>query len=145
MDQLKQQILYMRQQMYSQGMLKELSGFDTAVRLFAAPEPGAKKKTFKEKAADVWKKHKGKILAGAAIAATAGAGAYGAHKLSSKDGNIKDAVPNNPKIIDMHKPTVEEFYQKLKKGEDIPSHWATMFYDVYQKALKKYFDGESHS
>jgi len=145
MDQLKRQIVYMRQQMYSQGMLKELSGFDTAVRLFAAPESGAKKKTFKEKAADVWKKHKGKILAGAAIAAAAGAG-YGAHKLSSKDDNLKDAVPNkNLNIIDMHKPTVEEFYQKMKNGEDIPSHWATMFYDVYQKALKKYFDGESHS
>ena len=70
MNNLKQQILTTREYLLQNRMYSELGGFDAAVRLFA----DANKKSFKEKASEVWKKHKGKILAGAALAAAAGVG-----------------------------------------------------------------------
>ena len=72
MNTLKQQINETRNYLYQNRMYSELEGFDTALRMFA----DANKKSFKDKAAEVWKKHKGKIIAGAALAAAAGTGAH---------------------------------------------------------------------
>jgi chromosome segregation ATPase len=81
MNELKQQIVYMRQAMFSKGMTRELEGFDTAIRLFA----DTKKKTFKQKLSEGWQKHKGKILAGAALAAAGGAGLWGYNQKKRAD------------------------------------------------------------
>jgi outer membrane murein-binding lipoprotein Lpp len=81
MNELKQQIVYMRQAMFSKGMTRELEGFDTAIRLFA----DTKKKSFKQKLSEGWQKHKGKILAGAALAAGGGAGLWGYNQKKEAD------------------------------------------------------------
>lgn len=75
MNELKNQINNTRAYLAQNKMFSELEGFDAAIRLFA----DANKKTFKQKAAEVWKKHKGKILAGAGVLAAGGLG-YGAYK-----------------------------------------------------------------
>lgn len=73
---LNQQINETRYYLFQNRMYSELEGFDTALRMFA----DASKKSFKDKAAEVWKKHKGKIIAGAALAAAAGTGAIAYNK-----------------------------------------------------------------
>ena len=85
MNTLKQQIVDTRNYLYQNKMYSELEGFDTAIRMFA----DANKKSFKDKAAEVWKKHKGKILAGAAAAAAAAAGTYGYDKYKEKQALVQ--------------------------------------------------------
>jgi NAD(P)H-flavin reductase len=79
--------MYMRQQMYSKGMAEELNGFDTAIKMFAASKDNEQSNTNKPKvkAEGFWKKHKGKILAGAALAAAAGTGMWGLKQKNRAD------------------------------------------------------------
>ena len=130
MNELKQQIVYMRQAMFSKGMTRELEGFDTAIRLFA----DTKKKSFKEKASEVWKKHKGKIIAGAAIAGAAGLG-YGGKKLYDKAQEGVNALAN---VSGAGKaPTVDDMVKVMKNGDPFPPLWPHLFPDTYAKACEK--------
>jgi len=99
MNELKQQIVYMRQAMFSKGMTRELEGFDTAIRLFA----DTKKKTFKQKLSEGWQKHKGKILAGAALAATGGAGLWGYNQKKRADKAEMNSASNKATIASLTK------------------------------------------
>jgi hypothetical protein len=134
MNELKQQIVYMRQAMFSKGMTRELEGFDTAIRLFA----DTKKKSFKEKAAEVWKKHKGKILAGAAIAGAAGLGAYGGKKLLDKKAEETVKVVKAP--LGDKVPTVDDMVERMKSSKDFPAFWPHLYPDTYAKAVDKFMN-----
>ena len=89
----------MRQAMFSKGMTRELEGFDTAIRLFA----DTKKKTFKQKLSEGWQKHKGKILAGAALAATGGAGLWGYNQKKRADKAEMNSASNKATIASLTK------------------------------------------
>lgn len=111
MNTLKQQIVDTRNYLYQNRMYSELEGFDTAIRMFA----DANKKSFKDRAAEVWKKHKGKILAGAALAA-AGVGAYGYKKY--QDSKIPEKVVQ--KTMEMtHKALVANIVEAME-GKEAP-------------------------
>jgi chromosome segregation ATPase len=116
MNELKQQIVYMRQAMFSKGMTRELEGFDTAIRLFA----DTKKKSFKQKLSEGWQKHKGKILAGAALAAAGGAGLWGYNQKKRADKAEMKALTNaansasDKATIASNKATIASLTKKLE-------------------------------
>lgn len=96
MNELKNQINNTRAYLAQNKMFSELEGFDAAIRLFA----DANKKSFKEKASEVWKKHKGKILAGAAIAAAGGIGGkYAYDKYQEKEKKEKEKKANEEELV----------------------------------------------
>jgi hypothetical protein len=116
MNELKQQIVYMRQAMFSKGMTKELEGFDTAIRLFA----DTKKKSFKQKLSEGWQKHKGKILAGAALAAAGGAGLWGYNQKKEADkykANYLALGISSASLNAQYKQKVSELESQLKSAK----------------------------
>lgn len=141
MNTLKQQIIDTRNYLYQNRMYSELEGFDTAIRMFA----DANKKSFKDKAAEVWKKHKGKILAGAALAAAAGAGAYGYKKY--QDSKIPEKVAQITMEM-THKTLVANIVEAMEGKEaswwkGIPSRLMLSYYKenfpgAYEEAEAKY-------
>lgn len=142
MNTLKQQIIDTRNYLYQNRMYSELEGFDTAIRMFA----DANKKSFKDKAAEVWKKHKGKILAGAALAAAAGTGGYLGYKKYKEahipeDVAIKVATMGEDALVDVIVRAMEGKNESWYKS--IPSSVMLSYYKkkapaLYERAEAKY-------
>lgn len=148
MNTLKQQIDETRNYLFQNRMYSELEGFDTALRMFA----DANKKSFKDKAAEVWKKHKGKIIAGAALAAAAGTGGYLGYKAKQKS-DVKDATANAMQkvaqslkgmtreervdyIYNLLKTRGEEFFTPLVGGKIMAQSWS--YPEEFKEAKAKY-------
>ena len=130
MNTLKQQINETRNYLYQNRMYSELEGFDTALRMFA----DANKKSFKDKAAEVWKKHKGKIIAGAALAAAAGTGAHLYNKQKQKE-FLETELPQ--KIVDALKSSTKE--ARIKKFVDAMKGQSTWYGKPWYGALLKWY------
>jgi hypothetical protein len=133
MNTLKQQIVDTRNYLYQNKMYSELEGFDTAIRMFA----DANKKSFKDKAAEVWKKHKGKILAGAAAAAAAAAGTYGYGKYKEKQAlkNIANAPANAVK--EAKEALVQKILECMRERNS--SSWKSVVYALPDKVNETRF------
>jgi hypothetical protein len=127
---LNQQINETRNYLFQNRMYSELEGFDTALRMFA----DASKKSFKDKAAEVWKKHKGKIIAGAALAAAAGTGAHFYNKQKQKE-FLETELPQ--KIVDELKSATKE--ARIKKFIDAMEGQSTWYGKPWYAPLLKWY------
>lgn len=132
MNTFKQQINETRNYLYQNKMYSELEGFDTALRMFA----DANKKSFKDKAAEVWKKHKGKIIAGAALAAAAG----GAHYYNKQKQKEFLATELPQKLVDALMSSSKE--ARIKKFVDAMEGQSTWYGKQWYSALLKWYKSQ---